>query len=122
MGSTWLISRVKTSGWINTSCQSKMTFSFWPEALTRGRRIERSVSPCSFEEDYLSSGITTREQEVLQYAREVAQEIDLADLRSRSSRTNYRDHSDYIGGLLNIRDGSPALRAQSSIRDNDRNF
>jgi len=124
-----VISQVKTSGWINTSCQRKMTFSFWPEALTRGRRIERSVSPCSFEEDYLSSGITTREQEVLQYAREVAQEIDLADLRSRSSRTNYRDHlgemrdhSDYIGGLLNIRDGSPALRAQSSIRDNDRNY
>merc|ERR1711890_23334 len=113
MGSTCVISRVKTSGWINTSCQRKMTFSFWPEALTRGRRIERSVSPCSFEEDYLSSGITTREQDVLQYAREVAQEIDLGDMG---------DHSDYIGGLLNIRDGSPALRAQSSIRDNDRNY
>merc|ERR1712080_320763 len=43
-------------------------------------------------------------------------------LDQRPSEGEMRDHSDYIGGLLNIRDGSPALRAQSSIRDNDRNY
>lgn len=109
-----------------------MPFSFWPDVLTRGRRLERSVSPCSFEEDYRASGITTRdsrEQDVLKYAREVAQEMDMGSLRSRSTRTNYRDHlgemrdhSDSIRNLLHLREGSPALRAQSQIRDYDRNY
>lgn len=106
-----------------------MSFSFWPEVLTRARRIERSVSPPTFEEDFQSSGITTREQDVLQYAREIAQERDLTSLTSRSTRTNYRDHlgemrdqSDYIGGLLNVNDRERSLRAQTQLRDNDRHY
>jgi len=86
--------------------------------------MEKSVSPCSFQQDFLSSGNATREQDVIQYGKEVARGIDFCTFGTHSNIRDHlgekKNHSDYLESLLNRSEA--AQRAVSQIRDKDPNY